>query len=286
MSLRQPVLEVAARSLRSLLKRLPGKMRLARLVARAAGEKSTPVTLAGVGGETYLVPSLKEPIALEIIAYGRYEAETIDTILEHLPPQGVFLDVGANIGAISIPIAMQRPNATIIAIEASPRIFELLCRNIEANGLTNISPVHACAADEDRESVSFNEAPDAKFGMGSIFARFGGPGTPVRQSRIDGVLQSHQAGIPHVLKLDIEGAELLALAGARECLAHSSLPPVVVFEFCDWAEASLPGQTPGAAQRYLIDLGYALQILGPQAPGRTFPLRTGAAMIVARKPLA
>lgn len=281
MSLPGPFLELAARCLRSLPSRLPGKIRLARLVAQAAGNDTAPATLTGSGGVTYAVPSLNEPIALEIIAYGRYEGETIDAIVRHLPPQGVFVDVGANIGAISIPVARQRPDAAIVAIEASPRMYGYLCRNIDVNGTKNIQAVHACAADEDCESVGFNEPPEAKFGMGSIFARFGHAGTLVPQSRIDSVLRSLQTGSPHVLKIDVEGAELLALKGGRGCLSNSKQPPVVIFEFCDWAEASLPDQSPGAAQRYLMDSGYALQLLEPHASQTTFPVTAGAAMIVA-----
>ncbi|PZQ55615.1 MAG: hypothetical protein DI570_22070 [Phenylobacterium zucineum] len=54
-----------------------------------------------------------------------------------------FVDVGANIGAIALPVA--RRAARVLAIEAHPQLAAILARNVEENGLRNVEVMHAAA---------------------------------------------------------------------------------------------------------------------------------------------
>src|SRR5690349_1043354 len=84
--------------------RLPGKTRIARFVLRFyMAERS--VHLSDRFGNLLLLPSLQEPIALHLFAFRVYEADTIAAILARLSRSGVYVDVGANVGALSLPIA-------------------------------------------------------------------------------------------------------------------------------------------------------------------------------------
>lgn len=89
-----------------------------------------------------------------------------------------------------------------------------------------------------------------------------------------------------VIKIDVEGAELGVLQGAQRLLG-SERPPVIVFEFADWAEARIPGQRPGDAQSLLFRAGYRLFRLEPD--GRRgeqllAPVCHGAGMLLALPP--
>jgi hypothetical protein len=79
-----------------------------------------------------------------------------------------------------------------------------------------------------------------------------------------------------------------ALRGLRRRLTNGR-PPAIVFEFADWAEARIPGQVRGAAQAFLMSLGYRLfRIARGGAPGMALdcPLTVGSAMILAVRPVA
>ena len=259
-----------SRAFRAIPDIVPGKGRLARLALRPF--RDATVLEDKFGNDLYL-PSLQEPIALGIFATGVYEPDTVSTIVEHLPEHGTFLDVGANVGAISLAIAAQRPAARIVSVEADPTIAKILRENAQRN--RRQIRVIECAAGPQNGSVSFYRAPEDKFGMGSTGPQFSDDTVTLPQCRLDDLLTEPV----HVIKLNVEGGELGALLGLRQTIERYH--PVIVFEFADWAEARISGQRPGDAQAFVLTLGYELTRMdsGEKIPA---PLTCGAAMVVAK----
>ena len=72
-------------------------------------------------------------MAQEIFIFGTYERGTRDFIINCLPERGTYVDVGANIGALAIPIAKARPEASIVCLEADPGIHSILKENLRRN---------------------------------------------------------------------------------------------------------------------------------------------------------
>ena len=58
-----------------------------------------------------------------------------------LPPGGHFLDLGSGWGPISLTMALASPHATVWAVDVNERALDLVRRNAEAHGLTNINAV-------------------------------------------------------------------------------------------------------------------------------------------------
>jgi FkbM family methyltransferase len=166
----------------------------------------------------------------------------------------MFIDVGANIGAVAIPIAKARPNVSIVCIEADPKIQRLLQDNVNRNGCKRVQVISCVAGATDGQFVAFYPAPDDRFGMGSLGPQFCNAPIMLEQRPLDTILTDMNIYQPDVIKIDVEGAELGVLQGARRLLA-SERPPVIVFEFTDWAEARIPGQQPGDALAFLIGNG-------------------------------
>lgn len=263
---------------------LPGKRRVARFALRAL-DRGEPVHVPDRFGNTLWCPSLREPIAESLFACGVYEPDTLAAISSHLPEHGVYLDVGANIGALALPVAALHPHAKVICVEADPDIAAALRGNATRNGRGNVTVLELLAGAQSQASVPFYRAPDRKFGMGSIGPQFGDAPVELSQRALDEVLD--ELGVPSVdvVKLDVEGAELGALRGLERRLAGPN-PPTVIFEFADWAEARIPGQQPGDAQRYLMQLGYRLSRLAGRRTGQTprsEPMTSGSAMLVGRR---
>ena len=272
-----------ARGLRFLPSRFVGKARIGRLILGSRQESSDLVVECG-RGVRLLVPCLREPVAFELLINGAYESETLSLLLEAASGNGVFVDVGANIGAFSVPVAKQINSSTVVAIEASPAVYPYLAHNIELNDLRNIRLHHCAALDRDLDTVAFYEAPKDHFGMGALAPQFSGKAVPVAARTLDSILA--QDGIDRVdaLKVDVEGFEEQVFLGATKLLTGSR-PPTIIFEFCDWAERRAQNTPIGQAQRFLLHLGYSIYRLSDFISKRPQPLRkpllTGYEQLVA-----
>jgi FkbM family methyltransferase len=217
---------------------------------------------------------------------GQYEPDTEDLILRHLTPGDVFIDVGANIGVLTISAARRLGGrGTVLAIEASPSVFSYLERNIALNALTNVVAISVAISESNREDVPFYPAPADHFGMGALIAQFHSEPCSVTTRTLDDLVAEQKVRDVSVLKVDVEGHEVAVFRGGEKLLG-SSPGPLIVFEFCDWAEGRFPDCRPGDAQQFLIGLGYQLWRLEDYGKGRLplkEPLTHGSAMLVGRR---
>lgn len=76
-------------------------------------------TISGKYECCYQLPNVMETIGFEIFINGVYEEDTIHFIKSKIPRDNLFLDIGANIGAICIPLNKLRKDIKIICIEAA-----------------------------------------------------------------------------------------------------------------------------------------------------------------------
>ena len=274
--------DLIRRVVRAIPDRLPGKTRLARAALRTFLRGEAAV-IPDRYGNLLQLPSLEEPISVALFAFGIYEPDTLAAILRHLGPRGVFVDVGANVGALSLPAAACRPDVQIISIEADPEIVSLLRRNVINNNRSNINVVNRLAGPVGKPHVPFYRAPTQKFGMGSIGPQFSIEPVLLEQRQLDAILDELAIEQVDIVKLDIEGAEFGALQGLSRRLT-SRHPPAIVFEFADWAETRIDGQAAGSAQEFLLSLGYRLfRLARAGRAGEQFerPVTTGSTMILA-----
>lgn len=245
----------------------------------------TPAVLKDRAGCTYVLPSYAEPIAQHLFTFGAYERDTQNTILQFLSERGAFIDVGANVGALALPIAKSRPHVSIVCIEADPRIYRVLQENIARNGCGRIQTVSCVSGPTDGQIVKFYSAPDESFGMGSIGPQFCSEPIMLEQRSLDSVLTDMNIREVDVVKIDVEGAEVGVLRGARQLLACKR-PPAIIFEFADWAEARIPGQQPGDAQALLLAADYQIFRLDRERADERLlePMCCGSAMLLALPP--
>jgi FkbM family methyltransferase len=218
---------------------LRGKTRLAK-ACLASQLSAQDVQLQDRCGNFFSIPSLREPIGFHLRVDGVYEEKALEFILNNIDPGSVFLDVGANIGAFSVPAARKVGAAgKVLAIEASPKIFPYLTRNVELNKLSNVRCFNVAASNEEGQ-LPFYEAPLDHFGMGSMGAQFHAQPVTIRARTLDQILKEEKIEHVALIKIDVEGFEAKVLQGSR-ALLKCSRPPIIVFEFIDWAEARVTG---------------------------------------------
>jgi FkbM family methyltransferase len=183
-----------------------------------------------------------------------YERHVTSAMRPLLRPGMVMIDVGANIGYYSLlGAARVGPAGTVIAFEPGEANTALLQMSAQANAFKNIA-IHALAVADVNRTVGFS-MDDSN---GSIYpqdARLGH--LQVRAVRLDDFLKDE----PRIdlVKMDIEGAEGLALAGMRQLLLRHR--PILFTEFNPNALQATSGISAEAYLNSLRELGYALHVV-------------------------
>jgi len=96
-------LKLIGKFLQKIPSEIPGRQRFTRFLTKPIiNNKSSLIEASGL---TFCVPSLKEPVAFSIRSSGAYEPVVQELILSHWKEDAWFIDIGANVGAISIPLS-------------------------------------------------------------------------------------------------------------------------------------------------------------------------------------
>ena len=174
-------------------------------------------------------------------------------------PGFTVLDVGANVGAYTLLFATWvGPAGHVIAFEPAPASIAGLRRQLGLNGLTDRVDVVEAAVAGTVGSASF--ACDGASGANALGTGARGARTiTVATTTIDAFCA--ERGVrPDVIKIDVEGAELDVLRGARRTLASSSVEAFIEFHPTAWTER---GITPQAMREELASQGLAAEPLDP-----------------------
>jgi len=143
-----------------------GKKRLLAFLFRKKYRSSKDIIVNGKYGCFYKLPNIIENVGFDIFANGIFENETIEFVVDKCKDSAFFIDIGANIGSIAIPVCKRLKNLKAICVEASPTVFEYLSWNVHKNGLNNIVIVNKAVTDTDNMEVNFY-SPAEKYGKGS-----------------------------------------------------------------------------------------------------------------------
>jgi FkbM family methyltransferase len=172
----------------------------------------------------------------------------------------VAVDVGANIGSYTLPLARNFRN--VVAFEPSHTYCDVLRRNVALNGLRNVRVYQMALSDVD--------------GQVPLYVRHGGSsslnsnhyGLPfdnmayVSAGKLDSL--SSTLGHPDFIKIDAEGHEFSVLSGATQIL--SELKPTIAIEVHSARDSS---HSPCACQvcKMLTGLDYDLEVTGEYSVG-------------------
>lgn len=192
-------------------------------------------------------------ISMGLKLFGNIEPVTEDFILSHVPEGGGFADIGANVGYFSLLVAKLRKGAHVQAFEPNPPIADLLEQSVVLNGLTNSITVNRLAIGDRVGSLPFR-LHDTNTGHSRLAAEgmTGDIEVPVVVWETWWAEKQPEPTV-HCVKMDIEGAELLALRGMKDFLLRQK--PALVVEAYDHQLREF-GCTAADLKQYLLDLGY------------------------------
>ncbi|QNE46557.1 methyltransferase [Glaciihabitans sp. INWT7] len=84
------------------------------------------------------------------------------------PPGGNLLDLGCGWGPIALTLALQSPHATVWAVDVNSRALDLVRRNAEAIGVTNINAVTPEDVPADLSFMSIRSNPPIRVGKNEL----------------------------------------------------------------------------------------------------------------------
>jgi FkbM family methyltransferase len=180
-----------------------------------------PYVLVDTRYGTMLANRFDEYVGQALIQYGEYAELETQLLLQCANRPGTVVEVGANIGSQTVPLAKAAKalGADVIAFEPQPFLFQNLCANLALNAVDNVAAwPFACAADP---GTAWFKHPDyqrtGNFGAVSIQTQPLENGIQVPCVRLDDMTRERTVSL---LKVDVEGFELAVLQGARDVLTN------------------------------------------------------------------
>jgi FkbM family methyltransferase len=170
---------------------------------------------------------------------GSSQYEYTEIFLHLFPKIKTFFDVGANIGYLSIMAGKTNPDIVTYSFDPSPGPYFYLTENIRINGLNKVFPFQMALSDSNGE-FSFHIAVSPKYKY-LKYNSLGGSGhlshvrenptkhqVKVKAQTLDDFISENQINGLDLLKLDVEEAEHLVLAGGHASILK--FRPIVVCE--------------------------------------------------------
>lgn len=200
--------------------------------------------------------------------YKRYfEAGPIDRLVEFVPNRSLVIDVGANVGFFSLRFAKWVGNSgRVIAIEPEDRNYDSLISALRREGLlSRVHPLKAVAASSPGTMfLEINPLHPADHKVSRD-----GTGLAVTAVTLDDIAQDNNDLRLALVKIDVQGAEMLVLKGATGVLKNAG--PALFIELHEEGLNKF-GTSVSAILNYLSEYGYeAYWLMRSEAPRRASP---------------
>jgi FkbM family methyltransferase len=170
--------------------------------------------------------------------YGEWSELELRLFRTFLTPDSNVVEVGANLGLHSVPLAKFASRGRTICFEPQRIVFQLLCANIALNDLTNVFAYQMAVSDEERELTIQSSDYETPWNYGSFSLAQGMstegsyPGLVFSENvaaiRLDAFRPVTELPSIALLKIDAEHHELAVLEGAAEQVARHR--PVIFLE--------------------------------------------------------
>jgi FkbM family methyltransferase len=143
---------------------------------------------------------------------GCYELEKQKAFIKQIKSGDVVYDIGAHVGFYTLLASkLVGDRGRVYAFEPLPRNIFYLKKHISLNKLKNVEIIEAAVSDKEGEE-NFLEADSAT-------SRLDNSGSfKVKTVSLDNLVKNKKILPPNVIKIDVEGAELKVLLGAKELI--------------------------------------------------------------------
>lgn len=175
---------------------------------------SLPFVEIGIAGRIHRFRDVPESQSL--IGFAREFHDDIYRLADLALGEGdVFVDVGANVGVVSIPVASRFPDARVFAFEPAPKTFDILQQNLRDNGIGNVTAINKAVNADGRDLelmvMHGDSGASNAFASEAVVSRVQsetlGELVRVEATTLDEVFNEYGIVRCAMMKLDCEGAE-------------------------------------------------------------------------------
>ena len=222
-----------------------------------------------VGQEIKFIRLNEHDLIGRCMQVGFFEGHVISKAVELMKnaEPGIVLDIGANMGSFSIPLAYYNPNFHFVCFEPQRMVYNQLCGNVAINYLNNVEPYNFGLSTESKSLIV--QVPDYRLetniGAFSLddevrskedyLCKTKGMQEQIYLRTLDSIMIEHI----RLIKIDVEGMELDVIKGGLETLKKNGYPPIL-FESWESRDWFLPRRQELFS--FLESLGYEVTSMG------------------------
>lgn len=233
---------ISAKSLLGRLLRFPLKF--------IPTDTKIPILQGKLRGKRWIVGSSNHGCWL-----GSYEYEKRLVFEKKVHRDSIVFDIGANVGFYTLLASvLVGSNGRVFAFEPVPRNLSYLRKHLQLNGITNVEILDVAVT--DKCSITFFDE-----GQNSSMGHIASQGQlEVKTVSLDGLTKKGEIPLPDYIKIDVEGAEMLVLSGAKSVLANAH--PTIFL-------ATHGFEIHKTCREFLESLGYHLQPVHGESINKT-----------------
>ena len=196
--------------------------------------------------------NINDWIQQNIFFLGCYEDAELKVLSNHLKPDSVFIDIGANFGLYSL-IASQyiSEKGTIFSFEPFPENYKSLCTNLSLNNLQRITAENTAVGSETGTLKLYYNSQEKNLGMVSSNQTQNSDFMTVNKTCLDDYLKSKSLEKITFIKIDVEGFEYEVLQGMKQTLQQYN--PIILIEVLDSKSENEVSNKP---HELLCEMGY------------------------------
>ena len=212
---------------------------------------------------------LSERIQGQAALTGAYEPALCAAIADELQGDGTFLDVGGNVGLVTLEVAARtrERSPSIHVFEPHPDNVDALERNLGLNPGVRVEVVRAAVGSAEGSARLRTSAPRGESGAHRIVSADTAEDTMVvRVVTLDEYARRKGLDYVDVLKIDVEGHEVAVLEGAKELLRRQAVG-MVILEMNESLIRASDGES-GDLYATLSSSGYEPTVLPSTSPSR------------------
>lgn len=253
------------RKITKLAYKYRGFARIAEIIRKYYSQYPKNILIDDFDNNLAFYCALDEHMGSQIFWKGFYSGDQLNLLDRIFKPDMIFLDVGANHGEFTVFAAKRLTEGQVIAFEPVSIFFEKLERNVKQNGFNNVTLINQGLGDNNTQVTIYSR--DERFedgtkneGLHSIYiTKYSSKAfETIGIICLDDFIKSHKIPKVDVIKLDIEGAELAALKGAKETIRR--FRPIILLEVNEETcqAAGYPSRT---LVDYLSEIGYRFDLI-------------------------
>jgi FkbM family methyltransferase len=171
----------------------------------------------------------------QVICNGLFTSSVLKTMIAHSRPETTIIDIGANVGTISVALSLLFPSSEIHAFEPNPYAQRRLKQNVLLNNISNLS-IHQQAIGSSHEYLDFHHYDDISGDIGlssfiqskKLTSKAHIKSTEVMT--LDSFDKEFNKPVA-IIKIDVQGFETEVIKGSKNLIQRHR--PVIILEHED-----------------------------------------------------